>query len=196
MQILLQIENLVNNQSKIDDDCVWEIANSIRWLNQIFKDKFKIEKFLFGEIYANYYHLASEFILDLMEELGYDKDDNNSGDTSIDKKNDDESLISNSSLNQSNSFEQSHTNDTNSQDYRDDDDILGDAKRKKLITRFPSSTLNTSRSIMVQSKKKLKLKVRSPYKSPSKIGAKWLVNTDHLRRSPRIKEKIGKVVTC
>ncbi len=54
---------------------MWDIANSIRWLKQKFKD-FKIEKFLFGEIYANYFLNASDFILSLMEELGYDKEDN------------------------------------------------------------------------------------------------------------------------
>ncbi len=77
----MQIENYIisnnspiSNKVKVDEDWVWEIANSTRWLKQIFKD-FKIEKFLFGEIYANYFQTASEFILSLMEELGYDKDD-------------------------------------------------------------------------------------------------------------------------
>ena len=59
----------------MDDDWVWEIANLIRWLKQTFKD-FKIERFLFGEIYSNYFLNASEFILSLMEELGYDKEEN------------------------------------------------------------------------------------------------------------------------
>lgn len=59
----------------MDEDWVWEIANSIRWLKQTFKD-FKIERFLFGEIYANYFQNASDFIVSLMEELGYDKDEN------------------------------------------------------------------------------------------------------------------------
>lgn len=75
---MLQIENYIAanaNKTKVDEDWVWEIANSIRWLKQAFKD-FKIEKFLFGEIYANYFQMASDFILSLMEELGYDKDDN------------------------------------------------------------------------------------------------------------------------
>lgn len=76
LQVLLQIENyIILNQSvnsakiKVDDDWVWDIANQIRWLKQKFKD-FKIERFLFGEIYANYYLTASDFICSLMEELG------------------------------------------------------------------------------------------------------------------------------
>lgn len=86
----MQIENYITsnnnpttNKVKVDEDCVWEIANSIRWLKQTFKD-FKIEKFLFGEVYANYFHTASDFILSLMEELGYDKDDNNANESSSD----------------------------------------------------------------------------------------------------------------
>lgn len=84
MQILLQIENYIAsnaNKTKVDEDWVWEIANSIRWLKQAFKD-FKIEKFLFGEIYANYFQNASDFIVSLMEELGYDKEDNANESTS------------------------------------------------------------------------------------------------------------------
>ncbi len=49
IQILLQIENYIisnnspiSNKVKVDEDWVWEIANSTRWLKQIFKD-FKIE---------------------------------------------------------------------------------------------------------------------------------------------------------
>lgn len=81
MQVLLQLENFIllntiSNKVRVDDDFVWEIANSIRWLSQTFKDKFKIEKFLFGEIYSNYFVIAPELIVGLMEELGYDKDDN------------------------------------------------------------------------------------------------------------------------
>jgi hypothetical protein len=84
----LQIENYITQNSsngiassttklKLDDDWIWEIANSIRWLSQTFREKFKIERFLFGEIYANYFMSGGEFILSLMEELGYDKDENN-----------------------------------------------------------------------------------------------------------------------
>ena len=80
--MLLQIENYIvantnshSNKVKVDDDWIWDIANSIRWVKQKFKD-FKIERFLFGEIYGNYFGAASEFILNLMEELGYDKVDN------------------------------------------------------------------------------------------------------------------------
>jgi hypothetical protein len=83
LQVLLQIENyIVQNgpKSKVDDDWVWEIANLIRWLSQTFKEKFKIEKFLFGEIFTAYHSNSPEFILSLMEELGYDKDDNNGDD--------------------------------------------------------------------------------------------------------------------
>ena len=76
LQVLLQIENyIVANQSpnsnkvRVDDDAVWDIANSIRWVKQKFKD-FKIERFLFGEIYANYYLNSPDFIASLMEELG------------------------------------------------------------------------------------------------------------------------------
>jgi len=68
------------NKTKVDDDWVWEIANSIRWLSQHFKEKFKIEKFLFGEIYATYHPILPDFIISLMEELGYDKEDNNDTD--------------------------------------------------------------------------------------------------------------------
>lgn len=82
LQILLQIElylienlNVQTNKVRIDDDWIWEIANVMRWLSQVFKDKFKIEKYLFSEIYANYFAVAPEFILNLMEELGYDKED-------------------------------------------------------------------------------------------------------------------------
>lgn len=82
LQILLQIElylienlNAQTNKVRIDDDWIWEIANVMRWLSQVFRDKFKIEKYLFSEIYANYFQAAPEFILNLMEELGYDKED-------------------------------------------------------------------------------------------------------------------------
>ena len=81
--MLLQIENYIvqnGSKSKVDDDWVWEIANLIRWLSQTFKEKFKIEKFLFGEIFTTYHSNSPEFILSLMEELGYDKDDNNGDD--------------------------------------------------------------------------------------------------------------------
>jgi hypothetical protein len=81
---MLQIENyMVTNYDCdikkvcVDYDYIWEIANSIRWLNQTFRDKFKIDKFLFGEIYPNYYSNAPDFILSLMEELGYDKEETN-----------------------------------------------------------------------------------------------------------------------
>ena len=63
-------------KSKVDDDWVWEIANSTRWLSQHFKEKFKIEKFLFGDIYATYHQILPDFVISLMEELGYDKEDN------------------------------------------------------------------------------------------------------------------------
>ena len=85
MQVFLQIEAycLVNADSssatpakvRVDEDGVWEIGNSIRALNQTFRDKFKIEKFLFGEIYPSYGQAAPEFVASLMEELGYDKDE-------------------------------------------------------------------------------------------------------------------------
>jgi hypothetical protein len=155
MQILLQVENLIlNATTKIDDDCVWEVANSIRWLNQTFKEKFKIEKFLFGEIYSNYYQMSPEFILNLMEELGYDKEDNNNNNNAADtsseisdttttttnnnttiangnKRNslnnskDDDSILSNSSINLNQSADSFA--DTNQQD----EDILNNSKRKK-----------------------------------------------------------------
>jgi hypothetical protein len=61
---------------RVDEDCVWEIANSFRMLSQMFRERFKIERFLFTEIYANFHTLqSSEFILSLMEELGYDKEE-------------------------------------------------------------------------------------------------------------------------
>ena len=95
LQVMLQIESYVlayhrcggggaassaaslNKSSKfvVDDDWVWEIANQIRWLSQTFRDKFKIDKFVFGEIYAGFHAAAPEFVLNLMEELGYDKED-------------------------------------------------------------------------------------------------------------------------
>ncbi len=95
LQVLLQIENYIianvsatSGKVKVDDDWVWDIANSIRWLKQKFKD-FKIERFLFGEIYASYFTQAPDFISSLMEELGYDKEDNgaeSSSDTESPKK--------------------------------------------------------------------------------------------------------------
>lgn len=86
VQVMLQIENYIfgnvrDGKVRVDDDWVWDIANSIRWLKQTFKD-FKIERFLFGEIYANYSLNAPEFISSLMEELGYDKEDNNASESS------------------------------------------------------------------------------------------------------------------
>ncbi len=66
---------MVDDKVDSDEDGIWEIANSIRWLNHTFKDKFKIEKFIFGEIYSMYYATAPDFIIGLMEELGYDKDE-------------------------------------------------------------------------------------------------------------------------
>ena len=64
------------NKTKVDDDWVWEIANSIRWLSQNYKEKFKIEKFIFGEIYETYNPLLSDLFQSLKEELGYDNDEN------------------------------------------------------------------------------------------------------------------------
>jgi hypothetical protein len=83
IQVLLKIENYIlsntiGSRVRVDDDCVWEIANSVRWISQTFKEKFKIEKFLFGDIYAAYFAQASDFIQSLMEELGYDKDEKSS----------------------------------------------------------------------------------------------------------------------
>ncbi len=80
MQVLLQIEfyiasNTIDYKVRVDEDHVWEIANMIRWLNQTFKEKFKIDKFVFGEIFSTYSAIASDFIFALMEEMGYDKDD-------------------------------------------------------------------------------------------------------------------------
>ena len=58
------------------------MANSIKWLSRTFKQRFKIEKFLFGEIY-NAYHMGAtnEMVKAIMEELGYDKDDENKSDS-------------------------------------------------------------------------------------------------------------------
>lgn len=66
---------------KADEDFVWELANSVRWLSQTFKQRFKIEKFLFGELYAAYHTgPATEIIQSLMEELGYDKEETDDDD--------------------------------------------------------------------------------------------------------------------
>jgi len=81
LQIILQIENYLSNTQmgrtgRVDEDSVWEIANSFRMLSQMFRERFKIERFLFTEIYANFNTpQSSEFILTLMEELGYDKEE-------------------------------------------------------------------------------------------------------------------------
>lgn len=77
----MALEEYINSNSSsskisIDEDFVWEVANSVRWISQTFKEKFKIEKFLFGEIYPSYFAIAPELILSLMEELGYDKEEN------------------------------------------------------------------------------------------------------------------------
>lgn len=68
--------NIISHKPPIDEDFVWEVANSVRWISQTFKEKFKIEKFLFGEIYPSFFSIAPELILSLMEELGYDKEEN------------------------------------------------------------------------------------------------------------------------
>lgn len=68
------MSNTVQGKVRVDDDFVWELANTIRWLSQILKEKFKIEKFIFGEIYANYHVNSAELVLSLMEELGYDNE--------------------------------------------------------------------------------------------------------------------------
>ena len=139
---------MCNNNKTVDDDDVWEIANLIRWLNQLFKDKFKIERFLFGEIYANYYTASPEFLFSLMEELGYDNSNQNDDDIDADaddgdlvsentnKKlmNNDDSLVSNTSsaatnLNNSDSFDTSKTGFDNN---NNNDDLLNESKRKKL----------------------------------------------------------------
>lgn len=263
IQILLQIENYIisnnspiSNKVKVDEDWVWEIANSTRWLKQIFKD-FKIEKFLFGEIYANYFQTASEFILSLMEELGYDKDDhanesssNSPLKNSLTKLNDSNNeqknltwteketlLTSNSSkilsqLTHSNSnpalsylredsnsnysftggvnslfedeFPERSNNNNNDSDQIEHDDLsqnvnltndsdksLDDLKKKKNSTRFSDFSQSSVRSIVVQ-RKQMRLKIRSPYKSPSKnmhIKRQISINNEISRRSPRIKEK-------
>lgn len=162
MQIFLQIENIIQQQHQtntktIDDDAVWEIANYIRWLNQAFHEKFKIEKFLFGEIYSNYYLSSPELLMNLMEELGYDttNDDNNEDDdssfvssnnTSANNTITATSATNNSINNSDNSFEAtSNTTTTTSSihnastmnSYNDshsyyEEDLLNDSKRKKL----------------------------------------------------------------
>lgn len=73
---------------RIDEDFVWELANLVRWLSQVFKQRFKIEKFLFGEIYAAYHGgVATELVQSLMEELGYDKDDDDDSDAESESPN-------------------------------------------------------------------------------------------------------------
>jgi hypothetical protein len=70
----------------VNEDDIWEIANSIRWLNQTFKDTFKIEKFIFGEIYPSYFTNFPEFMTSLMEELGYDKEEKVENNENIEEK--------------------------------------------------------------------------------------------------------------
>ncbi len=113
MQILLQIEKLTLKSSQIDDDSIWEIANTMRWLNQKFKDDFKIERFLFGEIYANYYQSSPEFIFGLMEELGYDKDNDTTS-------NDDDSASMSNSLNTSDVCEKPNLSKKTDNQFADD----------------------------------------------------------------------------
>ena len=159
MQILLKIEDLIQQQNQaviktpIDDDDVWEVANLIRWLNQLFKEKFKIEKFLFGEIYSNYYLNSPEFVVSLMEELGYDNsqndddtDENNGDDTnnesdsvSDNKKilNNDDSIVSNASSSNLNSSDVSYDATRNPRNdsinnKNNDNDLLNESRRKKL----------------------------------------------------------------
>jgi hypothetical protein len=82
----------VPSKVKVDEDFVWELANSIRWLSQTFKHTFKIERFLFGEIYANYHDQAPEFILALLEELGHDQEENPYNEKQLRQASSDESL--------------------------------------------------------------------------------------------------------
>lgn len=102
LQIALQLENYIAvntpkgltstsaaaSMVRVDDDFVWELANLVRWLSQVFKQRFKIEKFLFGEIYAAYHGgVATELVQSLMEELGYDKDDDDDSDAESESPN-------------------------------------------------------------------------------------------------------------
>lgn len=253
LQVLLQIENyIVANQSpnsnkvRVDDDAVWDIANSIRWVKQKFKD-FKIERFLFGEIYANYYLNSPDFIASLMEELGYDQEDNaneSSSDIESPKKSPSKVLGSQQQLTESNDklksvsssakflsqlsqtqasniqlssilkedsnssfsliggvnslFEEEeggNTNDVADQNENDDTnnnqnnvekgDILDQFMKKKTGRKSVCQNSTINRSIVIQKTKRTRLKVRSPFKSPSKSFQKRHEN----RRSPRIKDK-------
>lgn len=250
LQVLLQIENYVianqgpSGKVKVDDDWVWDIANSIRWLKQKFKD-FKIEKFLFGEIYANYYINATDFISSLMEELGYDGNEDNgneSSDEEVPKKsptklvNSQQQIISGADVknisssakflsqlshsqgvnpqlssilkeDSNSSFsliggvnslfeEEERTNTCDGVDHNDNDettfqpnnekaDILDEFIKKKPVRFTDSKQSTVNRSIVIQKKQRTKLKIRSPFKSPSKGFQKRHEN----RRSPRIKDK-------
>ena len=81
----------------MDEDWIWEIANYIRWISQTFRDKFKIERFLLGEIDSNYIAIAPDFIIGLKEELGYDNHDtDNSSDSSDDESPDSKMAVGDS----------------------------------------------------------------------------------------------------
>lgn len=99
LQIGLHMENYIicnqvaSGSIKVDDDFVWEMANSIRWLSQTFKQRFKIEKFLFGDVYAAYHGGAAlELVQALMEELGYDKDDEDDDENDSSHESDDQDV--------------------------------------------------------------------------------------------------------
>lgn len=97
-----------NNKTtlRLDEDGIWEIANWIRFLSQTFKERFKIEKFLFGEVYATYASSTSslaitssqELMSSLMEELGYDKEDKENDDLNASCNSKNASMLNSSNL--------------------------------------------------------------------------------------------------
>jgi hypothetical protein len=283
LQVLLQIElYIVANQSKtkVDDDWVWEIANSIRWLSQNFKEKFKIEKFLFGEIYATYHPLVPDFMMSLMEELGYDKENNDDTDDNVQSSlcsssaptsptgsplatpvklsplknglptitnnnnpfvitknhlsqvhlkedsnsnsnsfsnytctgginslfedisssqqfnSNSQSGYSNGMSNHSAIFNDSNENDDNNnvtitnnhcnENTCDDYDLLDQFIKKKPVNRITDYSTTSLRSIAVVQKKRTRLKIRSPYRSPSKIDKRKVEKPKNI---PAVKEK-------
>ncbi|RNA00997.1 hypothetical protein BpHYR1_043718 [Brachionus plicatilis] len=225
IQVLLVLEeyintNIISHKLPIDEDFVWEVANS----------------FLFGEIYPSFFSIAPELILSLMEELGYDKEENldescNSSNPasasnslvvtpnkspSLLLKNDNnysqfsESFSKEESDNTAsagvsklnalfedfcskNEFEANESDELipsqkNEEKDNDSDDLLNDFKKKKQINRFSSfsGSSTTGRSIVIQSKKRMRLKIRSPCKdSSSSVMSK--ATGENLKKSPGTK---------
>lgn len=76
LQITLRLESYIAShddyhETSVDGDFIWELADSIRWLARVGKERFKLERFLYDELCPVYESRAPLLMRNLLEELGF-----------------------------------------------------------------------------------------------------------------------------